>query len=437
MKRVVSNFYDLYIGDIAFLATILGMESSEACYCLLCTLGASQFNCDLEDCVSKRRTIQNMYASLIKYLHKSRTSVSLKNVDGVNNFPLIPVDVTKVIVPILHCPMGLVDKLISSFLDYVWQKVLLLPADDDLIRQKLQDTCVQLASSIALLRHVKFVYDESKTPVNKQEVKRVQVEKNKAVEERARANKAYEKMIRSHSRRAGSFTTRLEATYRALGISREYYHGGKFNGVNCIRIMEQSTNIFDNATTLLLEMRDPALETVENIQQTSENYSKLLGCLDAIWANVHGLESGLLPSDDQLAFLETAISEGKKRWLELGLSTKQPKWHLTFDGHLLHCVKLFGGLADKDDAVIEKGHQEWTRLQERFCRIRNFEKRQTCIMRAWRQRRHHSIISAIEEFESKRPKHKADTERKRKADGVKAEEKESKKVKRESFVNDD
>ena len=100
-------------------------------------------------------------------------------------------------------------------------------------------------------------------------------------------------------------------------------------------------------------------------------------------------------------------------------------------------MKNFGGLADKDDAVIEKGHQEWTRLQERFCRVRNFEKRQTCIMRAWRQRRHHSIVSAIEDFEAKRPKHEPDTERKRKADGVKAEEKKNKKVKREAFVNDD
>jgi hypothetical protein len=67
-----------------------------------------------------------------------------------------------------------------------------------------------------------------------------------------------------------------------------------------------------------------------------------------------------------------------------------------------------------------------------------FKKRQTCIMRAWWQQRHHSIIlSAIEEFESKRPKHKHNTERQRKADGVKAEEKERKKVKREVFVNDD
>jgi hypothetical protein len=30
VKKIVSNFYDFYIGDIAFLATILGMEGSEA-----------------------------------------------------------------------------------------------------------------------------------------------------------------------------------------------------------------------------------------------------------------------------------------------------------------------------------------------------------------------------------------------------------------------
>jgi hypothetical protein len=89
------------------------------------------------------------------------------------------------------------------------------------------------------------------------------------------------------------------------------------------------------------------------------------------------------------------------------LSTNQPKcWHLTFDGHLLlACVKSFGGLADKSDERIEKGHQEWKRLQDRFRRIQKFEKRQKCIMKAWRRRRHHSIILAIEEFKSKRTKH--------------------------------
>jgi hypothetical protein len=54
VKKIVSNFYDFYIGDIAFLKTILGMEGSEAYYCLLCPAGATLgFNCEWEDCVEK------------------------------------------------------------------------------------------------------------------------------------------------------------------------------------------------------------------------------------------------------------------------------------------------------------------------------------------------------------------------------------------------
>jgi hypothetical protein len=48
-------------------------------------------------------------------------------------------------------------------------------------------------------------------------------------------------------------------------------HGGKFNGVNC---MDKSNEIFDNAGTLLAEMHDPALETMEGIQQTVEDYNE-------------------------------------------------------------------------------------------------------------------------------------------------------------------
>jgi hypothetical protein len=51
---------------------------------------------------------------------------------------MLPLDVTKVLVPILHCPMGLVDKLLESFTDYVWKEVLLLPPEDDLIQKQMQ-----------------------------------------------------------------------------------------------------------------------------------------------------------------------------------------------------------------------------------------------------------------------------------------------------------
>jgi hypothetical protein len=50
-------------------------------------------------------------------------------------------------------------------------------------------------------------------------------------------------------------------------------------------------------------------------------------------------------------------------------------------------------------------------------------------MRAWWQQ-HHSILSAIKEFESKRKKHSPNTEQEMKSEGKKAEVKECEKVKR-------
>ena len=60
--------------------------------------------------------------------------------------------------------------------------------------------------------------------------------------------------------------------------------------------MDQSNKIFDNAGTLLAEMHDSALATMEGIQKTIEDYKNLMGCLDAIWSAVRGLDLGLLPT---------------------------------------------------------------------------------------------------------------------------------------------
>jgi hypothetical protein len=125
---------------------------------------------------------------LLQYLHKAKNSQSVNNVDGVNNATLIPVDPIKILVPILHCPMGLAGKVLWSLLEYTWCRVLLLPPEDDFIRKELQETCERLASAIGLLQTKKEVYEQSKMPENKEELKRVQGEKKKAATERASAN---------------------------------------------------------------------------------------------------------------------------------------------------------------------------------------------------------------------------------------------------------
>jgi hypothetical protein len=86
----------------------------------------------------------------------------------------------------------------------------------------------------------------------------------------------------------------------------------------------------------------------------------------AIWKHVSSIEKGLLTTDANIEELDTLLRLGRQRWVDIGMTTEQPKWHLTFDGVLLRQVKRYQGLADKGDAPIELGHQVFGRLHERF-----------------------------------------------------------------------
>jgi hypothetical protein len=95
----------------------------------------------------------------------------------------------------------------------------------------------------------------------------------------------------------------------------------------------------------------------------------------------------------------------KALWIGMGIGTLQPKWHLAFDGHLVHQAKnKHRGLADKSEDPIEKGHQEGKEMNRRCGGIANFSKRHNCIRRALRRRRHHEIQFHIESFEMKKKK---------------------------------
>jgi hypothetical protein len=135
------------------------------------------------------------------------------------------------------------------------------------------------------------------------------------------------------------------------------------------------------------------------IESHMKNYCRLLGILDGIWSSVRGIEAGLLPTPQQLSSLKIMLREGKALWIQTKITTNQPKWHLTFDGHLYYQVARFGGLADKSDETIEKGHQTLKALRERFRRISSYERRETCIRRELRRGRSHEVLKHIEAYE--------------------------------------
>jgi len=137
-----------------------------------------------------------------------------------------------------------------------------------------------------------------------------------------------------------------EEAFRLVKASRESYHGGAFNGVDCIRITENAEAMFAHLEGRLLELRDGNLLTEEEVKNHIEKYRNLFDALDGIWSNVRGVECGLLPTEENLEYLDGAIAKGKELWLELNISITQPKWHLLFDGHLLNQVREHRGLAD-------------------------------------------------------------------------------------------
>jgi hypothetical protein len=228
----------------------------------------------------------------------------------------------------------------------------------------------------------------------------------KASKDETEAKLGYSDQVQCHNAKKTSLNQQFETIYRKNGVKQEHYHGGKFNGVNCICIMSYSKEILlgmeDGSTGFLQACLQSKQATVPvaYVQSTCEAYCRLLGLLDAIWSTVRGLEAGLLPTDEQKLSLQTALEEAEAMWLQMKLSTLQPKWHLTFDGHLLEQFNKYGGLADKSDETIEKGHQTLKTLRDRFRRISSYEQKVSSIQRELRRTRSPEIREIVDKYEA-------------------------------------
>jgi hypothetical protein len=401
--KVISCFHDLYVGDLAFFAVILGMPGQSSGRCLSCNLTSINF---ISACDKDAFSIERIKECLQMLKQKQASGRKTKNINGVTAEMLLPIScLSKVLVPTLHCPMGLIDKFLESFMGWAHREVIQLTEDEDNIRNEYVMAEDHLAIAIDLLAEVKENADDCDESTAM--IRIHQDAKNQASAAKTKAYDEYKEMIKVHKRNPDSFHNDLEETCRKLNIVRECYHGGKYNGVNCIKIMNNSDKIIESASQALIELKSDNVSE-EEILGKSRMYSELLNTLDSIWSNVCSIHTGLLPTDDDLKKLESLLIVGKKQWLDLGISTLQPKWHLTFDGLLLRQVTKYGGLADKGDSPIEHGHQIFGRLHNRFCRAATFQQREKFIMRSYRKRSHPKVLMALKEMNLMRPRHDKD-----------------------------
>jgi len=242
--------------------------------------------------------------------------------------------------------------------------------------------------------------------------------------------------VKRHNSRLCSLSQSYDCTFREHKIKKEHYHGGKCNGVNCIRIMEKANLLF---ATFATSIKEKKIDTVADadIDFKWDQFTTMLGLLDAIWSNARGIDAGLLPTEAQVEHLWKATTKAKSLWITMGIKTLQPKWHLTFDGHLVEQVIKHGGLADKADDTIEFQHQMLMKLRDRHRSVTSCQRRENCIRKELRRTKSPEIQRHIDRCEKDRKRtNKAASKRTQEAKDRQQEERAAKRMKRETFVND-
>ena len=121
-------------------------------------------------------------------------------------------------------------------------------------------------------------------------------------------------------------------------------------------------------------------------------------------------------------------------WTSMGLKTLQPKWHMTFGGHLLEQVIRYGGLADKADDTIELQHQILKKLRDRYRNITSFQRRVSCIRRELRRRKSTEIQSHIDQYE-RSIRVRKDSRRHLEVEDRHKDQRKAKRVKREGVLD--
>jgi len=274
-----------------------------------------------------------------------------------------------------------------------------LPAKPNQVREAYQNSATNSLNAKALEAQERHHNEQAKTPESKALFQQATTTGKLAKRNEVKARTNFEKQGKQHNTRFCSLSQTHDTTFQSHKITKEHCHGGKHNGVNCIKIMEKAEELF---TAFASEIKLKKIPTVgdEVINSKCHQHANLLGLLDKIWSNVRGIDAGLLPTQLQLESLEKATSKAKALWLQMELGTKQPKWHMTLDGHLLHQVKFYGGIADKSNESIELQHQVIMKLKDQFRRVTSYQRRERCIRKELRRGKSPEIKSHIDNYQA-------------------------------------
>ena len=431
---VIPGFTLFICGDLAWYATAMGRDGTSPFRCPYCKLHHSDFQD--KDKEGEPLTLKDLNDFAQAYKHPENET----DTHGVKHDPMIQVDPTYMIAPVLHIEIGTVNKVLASLLEFIDRFVATLPKVEVQRRKKLDElneTLVEQKKEVEQLREAKRDFTSKRVEANaalketlkelkaaKKEQKRIDLspaarlllgDSVNALQEEAdtRQSKFQElkdladyvrKEYDEKEERRLETSKKRDATKKSCNkmkkgrkgdkegmgslvegimddianIRPEAYFAGALNGMSCQRLVQRSEEIMKRLSELCLETHSQRNDDWGYEQISTEELTNKL--------NLYTTLFGVLDVVFSL-IRQPAPTEGEIKKLEFMIGVLEMLWrtvelsvtvkaHILFK-HVVAQVKQFGGIADKVEDFVEKAHQDGRNLDELTKRMgTSFQKKQ-------------------------------------------------------------
>jgi len=391
-------------GDLAFQAMVLGRESMSGQHCMLCKLSRKEFD-EYKD--KDKNGIPWTTDALVEIGTKVGTpEQGGRPISGVKKPPWWPfIKMEHVMVPLLHCLIGIGNNLLDRFCDIVNEYIeKLSPAEIKLMRaltnydiiiaetiqsrdlfdkspegKKMKSLQVWLKKKVGDHARPRPIVPINPEILQKEEELMPLLKVREAMADRInRTRQLYsdtQKNLRtlqsSKAKSATSLETSIFKVLKGIGVEQSSYHGGSLTGKDIKKVMNNSTYLFEEfASILKLGKRDDCEFSNDTIDTLCQHYHTVFLLWDGAFASARKIN----PTPEDAKIYEQFVEAAVAGHLRLGL-TITPKVHLMLKHVRLQMVNIDGGLGNKMEDWVEKQHQMGKRERMQFRTMQNLQNR--------------------------------------------------------------
>jgi hypothetical protein len=315
-------------GDLAYFAAILGKVNMAGGWCTWCGLSPKEWSPTDHD-KGQLWTLEAM-AEVRTSIRLGVTMDTSANRQGCVDEPLRTcVSINSYILPILHTEIGIGNRLLKSFLDWVDLRIENVPDNEIEARYGVYESQVEvqiqndiwdawvnlnggqladLREERAMINYTKLLRDDDQKFVHSAAeqkdimeaskartaaIKPFEKEKKEIVAQLetykkvfAQRTKALSKLRKKRHRGDSPIKNGLEKHLAILGIDRAAYHGGDLNGKNVQQMFQESDEIFEKFKELLLEVdqEEEGRCSDDEIGDMIRRYSELCTLFDYLFS---------------------------------------------------------------------------------------------------------------------------------------------------------